>query len=962
MNVPDPQRWAVLSPLLDELLELPDDLRPARLAALRLQDAELADELAALLAGPDSIRGGRGFMAGTALREAPSLAGQRLGAYTLESPLGQGGTGTVWRARRNDGRFEGAVAIKLLHLSLLGQAGAQRFSREGNILARLTHPNIARLLDAGLTDGGQPYLVIELVRGERLDRHCDAQGLGVDQRLALFADVLAAVAHAHSHLVVHRDIKPSNIMVTPDGVVKLLDFGIAKLIEDESALAESTDLTREWGRALTPEYAAPEQLRGEAVTTATDVYALGVLLYELLSGRLPYPGRRRSATGALVPLPETAPVRPSLVVADPALRRRLTGDLDTIALRAMKPDAAERYPTVSAMRDDLARHLSGHPVLARADSWAYRARKFVGRNRAGSAVVAGVGLALLGGAYAQVAVLLALAVGTLAALWQARAARAQAGVAREAQRRAEAVKQFIASIFTEAKPREGEGGIVSAADLLTSATGRIEAELAANPAVAGELGVLIAQSCSKLGELTLGRRAVEAALPRCRQAFGAQHPLTLRGRVLQFEALNQNSLHDEAQRLVDPLLADLRGALPVQVEVFIEALREASYLHAKRQDDATSFSALREAVAVSEAHLGPAHKETLYTLGLLSNTLKHFGRYPESLVAATTAVERAWQTLGAARPNTVLTGLERWYADALIANGRPADAEAVARQVVIDQRALDTTVTFRVVTAMSTHSLALVGLGRTTESVALAREVVVQHTTLVEAATFDTAHFAYRLAHCLLPTRRVDEIEAELARDEGLWPMLGNEATVVRLRRQRVRSLLCAWRGDADAAQRLIDAVDEPLRVHSPADWARLGRVRAINLRLQQRWDDAAAAAHEAIARCDAPGALAIDRAHAHTELGLALLGQGDVAGADSNITLAEQHFDQVQVRADSVLRSDALLARGRIHLLLKRTSDALPCFELAERSWAEVNPGSVWHVQAQERLAEAQRASADMN
>ncbi|MEQ1683926.1 MAG: serine/threonine-protein kinase [Burkholderiaceae bacterium] len=959
MNVPDPQRWAMLSPLLDELLELPADARPARLALLRAQDAGLAEELEALLAGPDSTRGGR-FMAGTALREAPSLAGQRLGAYTLEAPLGQGGTGTVWRARRDDGRFEGAVAIKLLHLSLIGQAGAERFSREGNILARLTHPNIARLLDAGLTDAGQPYLVIELVRGERLDRHCDAQGLGVDQRLALFGDVLAAVAHAHSHLVIHRDIKPSNIMVTPEGVVKLLDFGIAKLVEDEGALADSTDLTREWGRALTPEYAAPEQLRGEAVTTATDVYALGVLLYELLSGRLPYPGRRRSATGTLAPLPEAAPVRPSLAVADPVRRRRLAGDLDTITLRAMKPEAAERYPTVSAMRDDLARHLSGHPVLARADSWAYRARKFVGRNRAGCAVAAGVALALLGGAHAQVAVLLALAAGTLVALWQARAARAQAGVAREAQRRAEAVKQFIGSIFTEATPREGEGGVVSAADLLTSATGRIEAELAANPAVAGELGVLIAQSCSKLGELTLGRRAVEAALPRCHQAFGARHELTLRGRVLQLEALNQNSLHDEAQRLVAPLLADLRGALPAQVEVFVEALRATSYLMAKLQDDVASFAALQEAIAVSEAHLGPSHEETLYTLGLLSNTFKHFGRYPESLAAATTAVERAWQTLGTARPNTLLTSLERWYADALVGTGRPAQAEVVARQVVIDQKALDSTVTGRVVNAMTAHSLALAGMGRITEAVALAREVVAQHARLFETQTVDTAHFAYRLAQCLLPTRRLDEIEAALARDESLWPVLGGEAVFVRLRRQRLRALLGAWRGDAEAAQGLIDAADEPMRTDAPVEWARLARARAVNLRLHQRWVEAIAAAHDAIARSDAPGALAVDRAHAHTELGLALLGHGDAAGADTQITLAEQQFDFAEIVPESVLRSDVLLARGRLHLMAGRAGDAKGCFERAERGWAEVNPGSVWHLEAQQALAESQRASPD--
>ncbi len=611
------------------------------------------------------------------------------------------------------------------------------------------------------------------------------------------------------------------------------------------------------------------------------------------------------------------------------------------------------------MRDDLARHLGGHPVLARADSWAYRARKFVGRNRSGCAVAAGVGLALLGGAHAQVAVLLALAAGTLAALWQARSARAQAGVAREAQRRAEAVKQFIASIFTEATPREGEGGVVSAADLLTSATARIEAELAANPAVAGELGVLIAQSCSKLGELTLGRRAVEAALPRCRQAFGAQHELTLRGRVLQLEALNQNSLHDEAQRLVAPLLADLRGALPALVEVFIEALREASYLHAKCQDDVAAFTALHEAIAVGEAHLGPSHEETLYTFGLLSNTFKHFGRYAESLAAATTAVERARQTPGLSRPNTVLTGLERWYADALVANGRPADAEAVARRVVTDQRALDHTVTIRVVSAMTTHSLALAGLGRTTEAVALAREVVAQHATLVEAPTVDTAHFAYRLAQCLLPTRRLDEIEAELARDEGLWRLLGNEATVVRLRRQRVRALLGAWRGDAEGAQRLIDAADAPLRSGAPVEWARLARADAINLRLQRRWAEAIAAARDAIAGCEAPGALAVDRAHAHTELGLALLGHGDAAGADAQITLAEQQFDLAEVVAASVLRCDALLARGQVHLLAGHPRDALPCFERAERGWAEVNPGSVWHTQAQAGLVEAQRASA---
>ena len=276
--------WAQLSPLLDELLDLPEPERQARVAEVRAQNPQLGDELAALLTASQSDQV-KDFLSKPLLNpvdQAPesTLAGQRLGAYVLESPLGQGGTGSVWRARREDGRFTGAVAIKLLHLSLLGRAGAERFKREGDILARLTHPNIAHLLDAGVTAGGQPYLVIELVEGERIDRHCDLKRLDVNARLALFDKVLSAVAHAHTHLVIHRDIKPGNILVTPDGTVKLLDFGIAKLLEDEATAGEATELTRDGGRVLTPEYAAPEQLRGEAITTATDVYALGVLLYQ----------------------------------------------------------------------------------------------------------------------------------------------------------------------------------------------------------------------------------------------------------------------------------------------------------------------------------------------------------------------------------------------------------------------------------------------------------------------------------------------------------------------------------------------------------------------------------------------------------------------------------------------------------------------------------------------------------
>ena len=385
MPSPNSANWALLSPLLDELLDLLEPERQARLDEMRETNPELGDELAALLADSQSAQA-KGFLAKPLLNPVDSvsdgtLAGQRLGAYVLESPLGQGGTGSVWRARREDGRFEGAVAIKLLHLSLLGRARAERFKREGDILARLTYPNIAHLLDAGVTLGGQPYLVIELVEGERIDRHCDLKRLDVNTRLALFDKVLSAVAHAHTHLVIHRDIKPGNILVTPDGTVKLLDFGIAKLLEDETTAGEATELTRDGGRVLTPEYAAPEQLRGEAITTATDVYALGVLLYQLLSGRHPTSPESGTSAEVVRATLETDAQVLSRAATTPDLRRLLQGDLDNITAQALRKLPSERYGTVAAFAEDLRRHRAHEPVSARADSLGYRTRKFVRRHR-----------------------------------------------------------------------------------------------------------------------------------------------------------------------------------------------------------------------------------------------------------------------------------------------------------------------------------------------------------------------------------------------------------------------------------------------------------------------------------------------------------------------------------------------------------------------------------------------------
>ncbi len=391
-------RWLAISPHFDRALEMSADERAAWLERLRAENPALAEDLEDLLADHDVVDRERFLEESPPIPAPASLAGQTLGAYTLSSLIGQGGMGSVWRARRSDGRFEGEAAVKLLNASLVGRAGEERFRREGSILARLTHPHIARLTDAGVSPTGQPYLVLEHVEGEPIDRYCDRERLPVEARLRLFLDVAAAVAHAHAHLIVHRDIKPSNVLVGRDGRVKLLDFGIAKLLEDEAGSAEATALTREGGRALTPEYAAPEQVTGGAITTATDVHALGTLLYVLLSGSHPAGAALSSPALLFHAIAETDPAKLSGAVTQAGatarattpdgLRRELRGDLETIVAKALKKNPAERYPSVTALSDDVRRYLAHEPIRARPDTAAYRAAKFVRRNRTAVALAA----------------------------------------------------------------------------------------------------------------------------------------------------------------------------------------------------------------------------------------------------------------------------------------------------------------------------------------------------------------------------------------------------------------------------------------------------------------------------------------------------------------------------------------------------------------------------------------------
>lgn len=396
MRTLTPEGWREVSPYLDQVLSLPEDERAPWLESFRAERPDLANLLQDLLEEHRALAQ-KQFLEHSPVSDATesSLTGQKVGAYTLMSLIGKGGMGSVWLAERSDGRFDRNVAIKFLNFSVAATGGVQRFKREGRILGQLTHPHIAELIDAGVTATGEPYLVLENVAGNHIDEYCDQHQLQVDTRIRLFLDVLSAVAHAHANLVVHRDLKPSNVLVRNDGEVKLLDFGIAKLLAEGADADKATQLTVEGSGPLTPQFASPEQITGGAVTTATDIYALGVLLYILLTGQHPAGNEPHSAAELVKAIVETEPPLASQTAGSAAskpqaekrgvtfekLSRQLRGDLDTILAKTLKKAPAERYGSVTALADDLQRYLNHEPISARPDTLAYRFRKFVYRNR-----------------------------------------------------------------------------------------------------------------------------------------------------------------------------------------------------------------------------------------------------------------------------------------------------------------------------------------------------------------------------------------------------------------------------------------------------------------------------------------------------------------------------------------------------------------------------------------------------
>lgn len=627
---PSAETWREALALFERLLTLTSPSRDQELAELATSRPDLYPHVLTLLSA-DRSADSRDFLVGDAVADAgmdsgPSTtleAGTRFGAYELERQLGFGGMGDVWLARRNDGRFEGAVALKVLHAHVAQSSARERFLREGRILGQLSHPHIARLLDAGATSLGVLYLVLEYVEGQPIDRWCDERRLDIQARLRLFLQVCDAVTHAHAHLVIHRDLKPANILVTGRAEIKLLDFGIAKLIEAEKP-AEETELTRLGGRALTPDFAAPEQILGQAITTATDVYALGILLYLLLSGRKPF-RRQQLATRELERLvltTEAVSLERAVVAGEDAaaiaeqrhstpqkLRRSLSGDLDTIIAKALRPEAERRYASVEQFSADVGRHLAGHPVLAARDTWMYRTRKFVSRHVAGVTVATASVLLLAGFAVAMY-------------VQMQRTARERV--------RAEQVSSFLVDLFETSDPYKGRGNEVTARELLDSGTRQIESRFAGQPGTRALLMGTMGRVYNRLGLAADAQPLLEEALQGLIELHGPEHPDVA-------AMLNEIGFAQEVQGQLESAETKLQQALQMRRRLLgadapevAETLMELGIVAFERGDQKAAEQYFRDSLALYSRRGMQATPQAAEVMNELASLLAYVGQYDEA--------------------------------------------------------------------------------------------------------------------------------------------------------------------------------------------------------------------------------------------------------------------------------------------------------------------------------------------
>ena len=680
-----PERWSRIEAALEAALLTPEAERGALLDRICGDDAELRGEVESLLAAHAASEGflatsAESFAApvviAAAAREPADRPGQIVGRYRLLEVIGRGGMGMVWLAERADGQFEQKVALKLIKRGMDSEEILARFLRERQIQARLEHPSIARLLDGGVSDDGRPYFVMELVVGRAITEFCAARRLSREERLRLFVVVARAVGHAHRNLVVHRDIKPSNVLVDEQGEVKLLDFGIAKLLGDEGDA-----MTGVTGRLMTPEYASPEQRTGGQVTTASDVYQLGVLLYEVLTGHRPH------ASGAIS-------------------QERLKGDLDTITRRALREEPDRRYPSADDLAEDIERHLAHLPIRFGGDRFSYRAAKFVRRHRLGVSTTIG---------------LLALTIGLVA--FDATRVRRERDRARHEADKAIEVGQLMASFLQGWSPDASDRGEVSTRKLLGDAALRARRELVGRPEIlAATLSILgdfhttvaewqaadtlLADALSIQQRLdagptadlaaTLARRgrlrhktsrfeeaiaALNQSLAMYRDLLGRRHPETLRIQRELSSVYRTWKRPGEAVALLEDILASLDESAADPTPFGLEVQSELGYALYQQAKYDSAIAIMRPALESQRALFGPLHLSTLTTVRMLGSALRDRGDLEEAEQLYREALRISIALYGREHIETV--GALFTLSLALARMGKLEEAERLAREFLL---------------------------------------------------------------------------------------------------------------------------------------------------------------------------------------------------------------------------------------------------------------------------------------
>ena len=845
----DPATWHIVSPLFDQALDLEAAVRRRFVEEVAAADPKTGETLTRLLESHDRLLGST-FLDTPALVAEPDLAGTTIGAYTLDVPLGAGGMGVVWKAHRSDGRYEGAVALKLLQLAVLERHTEATFTLEGTLLARLSHPNIARLLDAGVTAAGQPYLVLEYVEGTRLDIFAETQRLDVPARLGLLLQVCDAVAHAHTHLVLHRDVKPSNVLVDGEGRVKLLDFGIGSWLDHEPLGGAPAG-----PRRFTPEYAAPEQVQGGVITTATDVYALGVLAAVLLTGR-----------SRLVP-----PV-PAL---DGAAVRALTGDLDLVVTTAMKPDPAARYASVATFADDLRRYLTHEPLAVRGASVRYVVGRFVRRNRVAAALASVALIALVAGS---------------AGIWvQSARAGAERDFALRQLARAESVNDMNAFLLSDAAPL---GQSFTAGDLLARAEDLLNRHPVEPPdETTVESLISIGRQYWAQDEDDNARRVLTRAFDLSRALPVASASTRAKAGCALGSALARGDDLERARTLVREGLADVPTDRPFVLDrVFCELC--ASEVAREAGDAASDLAHTQRADALLRASGLGSELAKLNIATHLAEGFRAAGRNAEASVAFESAFARL-TAVGRDRTERAGTLLNNWGLSRYLL-GQPREAERLFRRAVeigsadaagasVSPMLLNNLARPVLEQGRSTEALALADRAAA-EAVRLGNNVVVAQSMLLRATAYRESGELARAAELLAAFERVQQ--------EHLPP--GHIAFAALASEQ---ALLAEARGDLASA---ATAADRAVAIAEGSTQGRellaRGLLRRATLALARGRVNAALADAERglaleVARAE-PGVQSSILGRAYLVSGRTLYAAGHVEAARAALTQALAHLE----------------------------------------------------------------------